>query len=294
MKNIYCLAFLLFFCFNLTAQRERVDRTFKDTRAVNLHSVETLPKGKLDVRISHRFGDIFGDNGGWQTFYGLETAEDVAIGADYGFSNSLTIGLYRAKGSGATPSGEAGLRQNLNLVAKARVLHQETNGFPFSAALVGNATFSTSQKIEGNDNLVQSFPKFAHRMAFYGGLVVARKFGNSLSLQLVPSVTHRNLVPFTGENTMLSLGGAARFQVSKVMALLGDVMVPFSNTLNADNGYHVPIGFGIEWDTGGHVFQLNFTNATGIFETDYIPYTTSNWGDGEFRIGFTISRWFNL
>lgn len=294
MKNIYCLSFLLFFSLSLTAQRERVDRTFKDTRAVNLHSVETLPKGKLDVRISHRFGDMFGDNGGWQTFYGLETAEDVAIGADYGFSDNLTIGLYRAKGSGATPSGESGLRQNLNLVVKARVLHQEKNGFPFSAALVGNATFSTSQKIEGNDNLVQSFPKFAHRMAFYGGLVVARKFGSSLSLQLVPSVTHRNLVPFAGENTMLSLGGAARFQVSKVMAVLADVTVPFSNTLNANNGYHVPIGFGLEWDTGGHVFQLNFTNATGIFETDYIPYTTSNWGEGEFRMGFTISRWFNL
>ncbi|MEM9260123.1 MAG: DUF5777 family beta-barrel protein, partial [Bacteroidota bacterium] len=259
MKNIYCLAFSLLFCLSLTAQRERVDRTFKDTRAVNLHSVETLPKGKLDVRISHRFGDMFGDNGGWPTFYGLETAADVAIGADYGFSNSLTIGLYRTKGSGATPNGEAGLRQNLNLVAKARVLHQEINGFPFSASLVGNATFSTAQRIEGNDNLVQSFPKFAHRMAFYGGLVVARKFGNSFSLQLVPSVTHRNLVPFAGENTMLSVGGAARFQVSKVMALLGDVMVPFSNTLTADNGYHVPVGMGIEWDTGGHVFQLNFT-----------------------------------
>ncbi len=292
MKQLLFLFFLL--SFTLSAQRERVYRTFKDTRVVNVHSVETLPKGKLDVRISHRFGDIAGDNGGWATFYGLETAEDVAIGAEYGFTDNFNLGLYRAKGAGATPAGNAGLRQNLNLVTKLRFLHQEKEGFPLSATIVGTATMSTAQKIEGNENLIQSFPKGAHRMAFNGGLVLARKFGNNLSLQLIPSVTHRNLVPFAGENTVFSIGTALRYQVSKVMAFVADGTHTFSNTITVDNGYNAPIGIGLEWDTGGHVFQLNFTNATGIFETDYIPYTTSSWGDGEFRMGFTISRWFNL
>lgn len=292
MKNLLFLVLLL--SCSLSAQRERVYRTFKDTRVVNVHSVETLPKGKLDVRISHRFGDMFGDNGGWPTFYGLETAEDVAIGAEYGLSDNFNLGLYRAKGSGATPAGNAGLRQNLNLVTKIKVRHQEVDGFPFSAAIVGNATLSTSEKIADRDDIVQSFPKFAHRMAFHGALVVARKFNNNFSLELIPGVTHRNLVPFAGENTMLSIGTAARYQVGKVLALVADATFPFSNTITSENGYSPPVGFGLEWDTGGHVFQLNFTNATGIFETDYIPYTTSSWGDGEFRIGFTISRWFNL
>jgi hypothetical protein len=292
MKNVLFLLVLL--SCSLSAQRERVYRTFKDTRVVNIHSVETLPKGKLDVRISHRFGDMFGENGGWATFYGLETAEDVSIGAEYGFTDNLNIGIYRSKGSGSTPTGDAGLRQNLNLVTKIKVLHQEVDGFPFSAALVGNATLSTSEKIDTREDIIRSFPKFAHRMAFHGSLVLARKFGSSFSAQIVPGVTHRNLVPFAGENTMLSIGTGARFQVSKVMALVADATFPFSNTLTSANGYHPPIGFGLEWDTGGHVFQLNFTTATGIFETDYIPYTISSWGDGEFRMGFTISRWFNL
>lgn len=292
MKNLLFL--LLLVSCSLSAQRERVYRTFKDTRVVNVHSVETLPKGKLDVRISHRFGDMFGDNGGWATFYGLESAEDVAIGAEYGFTDNFNVGLYRAKGSGATPAGNSGLRQNLNLVTKIKVLHQEIEGFPFSAALVGNATMSTAERIPDREDIVQSFPKFAHRMAFHGSLVLARKFGNNFSFELIPGVTHRNLVPFAGENTMLSIGTAARYQVSKVMAFVADATFPFSNTLTTENGYSPPVGFGLEWDTGGHVFQLNFTNATGIFETDYIPYTTSSWGDGEFRMGFTISRWFNL
>ena len=279
MRNIL---FLLLICScTLSAQRERVYRTFKDTRVVNVHSVETLPKGKLDVRISHRFGDMFGDDGGFKTFYGLETAEDVAIG------------IYRAKGAGRTPESNSGLRQNLNLVAKLRFLHQETEGFPFSATVVGTVTMSTAQKIDDNVDLVQSFPKFAHRMAFNGSLVLAKKM-KDLSLQVIPGITHRNLVPFAGENTIFSLGGAARYQVSRVMALVADVTVPFSNTITSDNGYSIPVGFGLEWDTGGHVFQLNFTNATGLFETDYIPYTITSWGEGEFRMGFTISRWFNL
>ena len=291
MKKL--LLFLLLISCTLSAQRERVYRTFKDTRVVNVHSVETLPKGKLDVRISHRFGDMFGNDGGWATFYGLETAEDVAIGAEYGVSESLNVGLYRAKGAGRTPEGNSGLRQNLNFVLKSRFLHQEENGFPFSAALVGTATMSTAQRIDDNLDLIQSFPKFAHRMAFNGSLVIAKKF-KALSLQIIPGVTHRNLVPFAGENTLFSLGGAARYQVSRVMAIVADATVPFSNTITSDNDYHVPVGIGLEWDTGGHVFQLNFTNATGLFETDYIPYTIDNWGDGEFRMGFTISRWFNL
>ncbi|MBC6995784.1 DUF5777 family beta-barrel protein [Neolewinella lacunae] len=294
MKKTTLILLLLCCSLGLFAQRERIYRTFKDTRAVNVHSVETLPKGKLDVRISHRFGDMFGDNGGWPTFYGLETAEDVAIGAEYGFSDRFSAGIYRAKGAGATPLGQASLRQLLNGVFKYRALYQEEGGTPISIAVVGTTSLSTSTKIEGNDNLIRSFPKFAHRMAFNGSLVVARKFGPSLSLQLIPGVTHRNLVPFEGENTIFSLGGAARFQVSKVFALVGDVTMPFSNTVTSENGYSLPLGVGFEWDTGGHVFQLNFTNATGIFETDYIPYTTSSWGEGEFRIGFTISRWFNL
>ena len=279
---------------SLSAQRERVARTFKDTRVVTVHSVETLPKGKLDVRISHRFGDLFGDNGGWPTFYGLEVAEDVAIGAEYGFTDNFNVGLYRAKGAGTTPSGQAGLRQNLNGVFKLRMLHQEKEGNPISLTAVGTATLSTATKIEGNTDLVRSFPKFAHRMAFNGSLVVARKFGESFSLQVIPGVTHRNLVPFAGENTMFSLGAAARYQVSRVMALVADATLPFSNTITSENGYSPPVGVGIEWDTGGHVFQLSFTNAAGLFETDYIPYTTTSWGEGEFRIGFTISRWFNL
>lgn len=290
------IVFILCLSFSANAQ-EYVYRTFKDTRVVNIHSPETLPKGRLDVRISHRFGDIGGDNGGLATFYGLETASDVSIGAEYGFSDYLTAGLYRAKGAGVSVEGFPGLRQLLNGLAKLRLARQqEGGGSPLSATLMGLISMSTQEKLEGSGNeiAIASFPQFSHRFASHVQLVLARKFSDGFSLQVSPGYTHRNLVPFEDENGMLSVSAGARIQVTRSFGLLGDVVLPLADSRGTDTGYHPAIGIGFEFETSGHVFQVNLTNATALMETDFIPYTTSEWAEGEFRLGFTISRWFNL
>jgi hypothetical protein len=294
MKRLSIVLLSCFIVFSAFAQ-DATYQTFKDTRVVNIHSVETLRAHRLDVRISHRFGDIAGQRGGWPTFYGLETAEDVAIGAEYGVSDNLTIGIYRSKGAGMTPAGEEGLRQLMNGILKFRLLRQRADGGPpVSMSFVGLSSMSTSERITGNDDLVRSFPKFEHRFAFHGGLILARKFSPGLSLQITPGYTHRNLVPFEDFNGLFSLGFGGRVQMTRTLGLVGDITLPFVQERGADTGYYPAVGLGLEIDTGGHVFQVNLTNATGIMETDFIPYTTSSWFDGEFRLGFTISRLFNL
>ncbi len=267
-----------------------VQQTFKDTRAVNTQSVETLPAWKLDIRIGHRFGDISGQTGGWQTFYGLEGAADVVTGAEFGWTDNFMFGLLRSKGSSAQ-----GLRQNLNFTTKYRLVRQRKDDkMPISATLAGLATFSTMAK-STNSSTIASFPSFYHRLSYNAQLIVARKFSNRLSLQINPTFTYRNLVLADDENAIISLGMAARYQLTKVMGVLFDANYPFSSLrMENGSGYTPAIGLGLEWDTGGHVFQLDFTNATGIMETDFIPYTTTDWLKGQFRIGFTIRRLFNL
>ncbi len=299
MKTIAAISVCCLWITLLGAQTDAdpsyVYRTFKDSRVINVHSVETLPAHKMDIRISHRFGDLAGKNGGWSTFFGLENATDVLIGAEYGFTDHLTVGLYRAKGAGVTPQGDAGLRQLVNGIFKYRLLRQTTDDrVPLTLSGGLTVSMSTASKIEGSENLIRSFPQFSHRFAFHGQLMMARKFSESVSLQFTPGYTHRNLVPFAGENGIFSLGLAARVQLSRTYGLIADATFPFAETYATDNGYYPAIGFGLEIDTGGHVFQVNLTNATAIMETDFIPYTTSNWSQGEFRIGFTISRLFNL
>ncbi|MCG8329504.1 MAG: DUF5777 family beta-barrel protein [Chitinophagales bacterium] len=292
MKKLLLLLGAFCFLASINAQ-ENIYETFKDTRVVNMHSVETLGKRKLDVRIGHRFGDLAGDNGGWPTFYGLENASDVVIGAEYGFTDNFMAGIFRSKGAGSMPDGQAGLRQVINATAKYKVVRQ-SDQTPLTVTLSGVGSMSAAEKIEDNPDVLRSFDKFAHRLAYSIQLILGRKFSDRFSLQLAPGLTHRNLVPFEDENNIFTVAAGTRIQMSKVFSLVADATFPFSDVRTSDNGFYPAVGLGFEFDTGGHVFQVNFTNATGMIATDYVPYTTSNWGDGEFRLGFTISRVFNL
>lgn len=277
-------AFLLMLNFS---KAQNTFETFKDTRVINTHSVETLQSGKLDIRIGHRFGDLVGDNGGWPTFYGLENATDIMIGVEYGVSQTLTIGLNRTKGSGP-------LKRLVNGIVKYKLLQQkEDDSMPVTMTLLGVASASTMAKSD-DPEVLNFFDEFAHRFIYTGQLLIARKFSDNFSLQLIPSYTHRNVVGFNDENGIISMGFASRIQLSKVFGIIVDGTFPFSDLRTSENGYYPAIGVGLEMDTGGHVFQVNFTNATAISETDYIPNTRGDWGEGQFRLGFTISRTFNL
>lgn len=284
MRILHSIIFLVL-SYSLSAQD--ILRTFKDTRIINTQSTETLKKGYMDVRIGHRFGDIGGDFGGWSTFYGLENASDVLIGAEYGFSNNLMFGLFRTKGAGP-------LKQLLNLTGKFKLISQsvESNS-PISMAIAFTGTVST-MKSSDTQGAINNFDQFAHRLIYNGQLLLSSRFSDGFSIQVAPSFTHRNIVDIDDENGIIALGIASRIQLSKVLGIIIDATVPFSDLRTKENNYHVPLGIGFEIDTGGHIFQVNFTNTTGIMETDYIPNTRSNWGDGEFRLGFTISRLFNL
>jgi len=286
MKKILLFGLFLFIGLGLSAQEDKVFETFKDTRVINTHSVEVLKQRQFDFRIGHRFGDLLGDRGGWKTFYGLEQAQDILFGFEYGITDQLTVSISRTKGAGP-------LKQLLNGGLKYRILHQTESEMPVSLTVLGLGTYSTMQK-SSNPDAVNNFSKSAHRLVYGGQVLIARKFSNRFSLQLTPSFIHRNVVPFGDDNNLFSIGLATRIQLTKVFGLLVDATIPFSDLRTSDNGFYAPIGVGLEVDTGGHVFQINFTNATGMMETDYIPYTTSNWGDSEFRLGFTISRIFNL
>lgn len=261
-------------------------QTFKDTRVINTHSVETVPKNKLDFRVSHRFGDLAGTRGGWKTFYGLENASDVSFGFEYGITENLTAAIIRSKGAGP-------LRQLMHGYIKAKLVNQRDEGAPLSITLLGLSTISTSQKSE-NPELLNSFDNTSQRMAHHAQLLLARKFSDKFSLQLSAGFTHRNLVAFNEENDIFSIGLATRIKINRVFGFILDTTYPISDIYTWDRGYYFPLGIGLEIDTGGHVFQVNLTNSNGIVETDYIPYSSSNWEEKEFRLGFTISRLFNL
>ena len=218
----------------------------------------------------------------------MENATDIGIGLDYGITDNLMIGINRTKGAGR-------LKQLINVPLKWRIISQtDDDSKPVSVAAYGLFTLSTMKSTD-RPEAINFFEKFSHRMVYHGSLMVARKFGERFSFQIGTGYTHRNVVPFGDENNLVNLNAAMRVQVTKILGLIADASYIFSDLRTAENsGYFPPIGVGFEIETGGHVFQLNLTNSSGIIEADYLPYTQADWGAGEIRLGFTISRLFKI
>lgn len=291
MKYTYTI--ILIFCFGILAGQNDDPRVFKDTKIINSVSIETLKKRKLDFRVGHRFGDLAGDLGGWPTFYGLENAADVMIGFDYGLTDKWMIGVSRTKGSDE-------LKQNVNLSTKLRIADSRSGGnVPFTISIYGLASISTMPKSVSSEPSLSAFTNSAHRLSYHLQFMAAKKIANRLSLQGNASFTYRNVVREGDRNDLVSIGGAVKYQFNKTFAIIGEGMYPFHGSRDLQNEddpiYFPATGFALEWETGGgHTFQINFTNAEGLVATDYIPNNKSNWSDGEFRLGFIVSRLFTL
>jgi len=259
--------------------------TFKSTRIIMGHSNETLKKHELDFRVAHRFGDAGGSFGGGKTAFGLDNSTDIRIAFEYGITDDLMIGISRAKGSGD-------LTQIFEGLAKYRILKQTTDDhIPVSLTVFGNVTVST---MSSNDDATSPshFDEFTDRMTYVGQAILARKFGERLSLTLSPTYVHRNRVGYMDQNNMFALGGSGRVKLSKRLAFIAEYYYPFRSQSSKDYyksqgvEFFNPLGAGLEIETGGHVFSVNFTNSTAILENQFIPETRSSWLQGQFRWGF--------
>jgi hypothetical protein len=286
-KNFLVLNFLCIFFLNAEAQNEsllsgmedstlgtqKVTGAFKSTRVINAHSIEMLAKGNLDFRILHRFGFV---SDGIKQLFGLDQAS-MRMSFDYGITNNLTIGI-----------GRSTFRKELDAFAKARVL-QQTKGakeFPFSLVLVGGYTVHTDES-SPNEKL-----SAVDRSAYYLQTIIGRKFSSKFSMQLSPIFIHTNFpVVRTDDQNIFAIGGGLRYKVSKRMALTLDYHKPFGKL---DASFTAPLSVGVDIETGGHVFQLHFSNATGMNERAYVTQTTGDFFKGDIRFGFNLSRMFKI
>ena len=260
-----------------TEPKEFVTNAFKSSRVINGHSIELLGKGVMDVRILHRFGTL---NSGFKNLYGLDQA-NMRLGFDYGLFNNLTIGV-----------GRSNVGKEWDGFIKFRPIWQSRgpNSFPVSVIVICGVT--ASSQLSGNiDSIAKQF--FSNRIAYYNELIVGRKFSERLTIQLSPVVVHRNLVVSQAEsNDAYALGVGARYKLSKRVAFVMDYHYIIDGL--DKKIFHDPLSIGFDIETGGHVFQLHFSNATGMNERAFICNTTGQWGKGEIRFGFNLSRVFTV
>lgn len=257
-------------------KKEYVTATFKATRVINGKSNENLGAGILDFVILHRFGRL---NQGAIDFFGLDNA-NTRIAFDYGITNWLMIGV-----------GRSSYQKEYDGHLKAKILRQTTdNSMPLTLSYAGTIMTRTD-KIESPDSTVEYF--FSNRMSYANQIIIARKFSDRLSLQLTPSHVHYNLVKAASDaNDVLAMGLGGRVKLSNRIAITGEWFYTLPGAMIGGTRNSLSLGMDIE--TGGHVFQLHFSNSTGMTERTFIGQTTDDWGDGGIHFGFNLSRVFTI
>lgn len=247
--------------------------TFKTTRIGNGHSIENVAKGVLDVRISHRFGMI---NQGFKDLYGLDIAT-MRLGFDYGVTDKLMLGI-----------GRSSYQKEYDGFVKYKILRQTTeNKWSIGLSYVGAVSAKTN---EISDTVFPDY-KFGYRMAYINQLLFAKKINPNISVQLMPTHLHYNMVSLKKEpNDIFALGIGGRVKLTNRLSLTGEYYHQFNQLEETTNS----LTLGIDIETGGHVFQLLFTNSTGITERNFIGETTGKWSNGDVHFGFNISRVFTV
>lgn len=254
---------------------EYTTASFKTNRVINLHSLENTAAGVLDFKINHRFGDL---QGGIYNLFGLDNAS-MRISFDYGVTDQLVVGL-----------GRSNLKKTFDAYAKYKFLRQSTGQrvMPVTAALVLGVACESQNSPE--------YLKFLHRMSYSTQLIVGRKISESFSLELAPTWIHRNLTETPDDkNDLIAICAGLRQKLSKRVAINAEYNYVLPNQQGP--GYTNSFGVGFDIETGGHVFQLHFTNTPWNFEQGFIAATTAvpagspDWG---VHFGFNLSRVFTI
>ncbi len=251
--------------------------TFKSTRIMNGHSIERMAPGQLDFRISHRFGTL---NSGAYEFFGLDQA-NTHFSLEYGILKWLMAGV-----------GRGTYEKTFDGFTKFSILRQSTGAreMPVSVSLFSSVAINT---LKWQDPERKNY--FSSRLTYVGQILVGRKINELLSVQLTPSYVHRNLVPTELDpNDLWAIGAGGRMKVSKRISFNAEYFYTINQNPYSTPKYYNPLTLGVDIETGGHVFQLLFTNSLAMIEKGFIGETTGRWKKGDIHFGFNISRVFTL
>jgi len=251
--------------------------TFKSTRVINGHSVQMMAPGQLDVRISHRFGLV---NLGAYEFFGLDQS-NMHFSLEYGITKWLMVGI-----------GRGSYEKTFDGFAKYAILRQSAGArnMPVSvSALTSVAATSLKWADPSRTNY------FSSRLSYVGQVMIARKFSPSFSLQLTPTIVHRNLVPAELDpNNIYAVGAGGRMKLTRRISLNAEYFYMINSKQYMSETIYNPFSVGFDIETGGHVFTLLFTNSLQMIEKGFVGETTGNWLKGDIHFGFNISRVFTL
>lgn len=254
-----------------SAVNETVSSAFKSLKIVNLESTKLASKGDLYFVVAHRFG--YFDNG-FEDFFGLDEA-NTRLQFVYGLTDGISIHASRS-----------GFQKTYEFAAKYRLISQKNSGSPFE--IVGFNSLAINTEL---DKVLLPKLEFSDRLAYVSQILISRKFNDNLSLEMAPTYFHENYVANNSQdNSQFALGLGGRYKFTKRWSFNMDYAAHLNRVSNSV--FRNPLSIGFDLETGGHVFQMHFTNSQAMHESGYLGNTTGNWGDGQIAFGFNLIRVF--
>ncbi len=290
-KTVFILAMVLSMAINGLAQEDLMDlldsdketteyayATFKTSRIINSHSVEQPAPGVLLFLIQHRFGRL---NTGAYELFGLDQAT-IRLGLEYGITDRLSVGV-----------GRSSYEKTYDGFVKYKLLRQSTGARKMPVTLSYYASANLNSLKWEDMGLEDRTNYFSSRMTYTQMLLLARKISSNISVQLMPTYIHKNLVPTTDDaNDIFSVGIGGRVKLTNRMSINAEYFYTPTSQISYD--FQQPLSFGFDIETGGHVFQLHFSNAQAFFDRGYLTETNGKWANGDIYFGFNISRVFTI
>lgn len=245
---------------------------FKGLKIVNFESTKMISKGELYFIVSHRFGSV---KTGFEDFFGLDQAV-TRLSFLYGITDGINIGVSRSS-----------FQKIYESSLKLRLVREKKGGFPFTIVSSNNILINTSLDKQFLPGL-----EFDNRLGYTTQLLISKKINKNFSLQLMPTFFHDNYVAINEqENSQHVLGFGGRHKLTKRFSLNFDYGLHLNRA--ASSPFTNPLSIGVDIETGGHVFQLHFTNAQPMNTNGFLGQGTGDWGSGDFFFGFNLSRVFN-
>jgi hypothetical protein len=282
MKKLNILFFLLPFL--TLAQEDLLDEidtdsivigyeqaAFKGLKIVNFESTKMISKKQLYFVVSHRFGSI---KTGIGDFFGLDQAV-TRLNFIYGISDAVNIGISRSS-----------FQRTYETSLKLRLIRQKQQGTPITLVLFNSVMLNSSLDKEVLPGL-----KFEHKLSYATQALISSKLNRNLSLQIVPTFFHDNLVALDEQdNSQFAIGIGGRHKLTKRWSVNVDYGLHLNRATNSP--FKNPLSIGFDLETGGHVFQLHFTNAQPMNVNTFLGQATGDWSDADIFFGFNLSRVF--
>ncbi|MDT0558162.1 DUF5777 family beta-barrel protein [Ichthyenterobacterium sp. W332] len=275
---LFCLPFVLYSQDDLLSEidtdsiiENNISAVFKGLKIVNFESTKLVAKKELTFVVAHRFGSL---ENGFDTFFGLDDAV-TRLNFIYGISDNFNVSISRSS-----------FQKIYESSIKYKLVTQKTNGFPVT--LVGYNSILINTALDQNN-----LPKleFKHRLGYTAQLLISRKINKNLSLELAPTFFHDNFVAIDSQdNSQFAIGFGGRHKLSKRWSL--NIDYGFHLNRASDSPFKNPLSIGFDLETGGHVFQLHFTNAQGMNTNTFLGQSSGDWSDGDIFFGFNLSRVF--